>query len=780
MSHALDVLDFGEIRNQLAAECETSLGRPLALTIAPTFDAMLAQQKVARTREATEWQDRGWGSMAGLHDVREPVRLAGKGGTLEGLVLARIARYLEIAGEFRESLISGNAWPQLVLLAESLPQLATLKQKLDRSLDLDGNVKDEASRILGGLRSKRNTLAQRSLDRIQSYLSGSTRALLSDPIYTQRDGRYVLPLKAENKGKIKGIVHDTSASGLTVFVEPQDVLALTNDLRETEGKIREEERRILTDLSRAVGGEVEALQSGLDAFAEIDLVRAIVRLGDKQGGCIPEVGDGPWIKIETGRHPLLDRQIAVPFSLEIGGEIDVVLITGPNTGGKTVTMKAVGLAVAMSQCGMMPCARSVSMGCFRQIWADIGDEQSLQQSLSTFSGHIKQIAAALAEIKPHALVLLDEAGAGTDPAEGSALARAILLAFQEAGAKVLASTHYGELKLLATQSPGFQNASMEFDRKSLRPTYRLLVGVPGSSHAFHIAERYGIPKSVIETAETAIDPEVKSLAETIARLEQSEKLARTAQSEADRLAARLRVVEKDLEEKVAEATEVRTKVRSRAATELEEVLREIRIEAADVFASLKKDRSDEALTKARKRLDDLQDVGQSFVKEMRPAIAKPKPAIVNQTVVKGSRVRLRGLNQEGTVLDEPKGKAVAVQVGSLRMNVALSELDILAAPVTPKSNPKASRSGHVQRAQNAQRELHLRRLRAEEAADTLEKFIDDAVLAGLPNVRIVHGKGEGVLRGLTRDILRAHKDVKSFGDAAADQGGDGVTEAELR
>jgi len=777
VSHALDVLDFEAIRNLLAAECETALGRPLASTLRPSFEPEVVRQRVAFTREAVAWQERGWGSLAGLHDVREHVRLAGKGAALEGEALARIARSLEIAGEMKAS-IGSAAGEQLRLRAERLAHLPTLRNKLERSLDLDGNVRDEASPVLGSMRQKRATLTQKALDRIQSYVSGPTRNLLSDPLYTQRDGRYVLPLKAENKGKVKGIVHDTSASGLTIFVEPQDVLAITNDLRETEGRIREEERRILADLSRAVGSEAEALLDSLESLAELDLVRAIVRLGDKQGGCLPDVGEGAWLKIETGRHPLLDRAIAVPFSLELGGEVDVLLITGPNTGGKTVTMKAVGLVVAMAQAGMMPCARSVRMGCFAQIWADIGDEQSLQQSLSTFSGHIRQIAGALKDLRPGALVLLDEVGAGTDPTEGAALARAVLLAFQDAGAKILASTHYGELKLLATQATGFLNASMEFDRKSLRPTYRLLVGVPGSSHALHIAERYGIPAAVIARAEEGIDPEQRALGDTIERLERTEKQARQAQSEADRLAAKLKIVERDLERKIAEAEEARTKVRSRAASELEEVLRDIRTEAAEVFAALKKDRSDEGFAKARKRLDDLQSVGTDFVKDMRPATPTPKPSATPARVQRGSRVRLRGLNQEGTVLEEPTGKAVQVQVGALRMSVALTELEVLAPPIPPKT-PRATGPNRVQKAQVAQRELHLRRLRAEEAEDELAKFIDEAVLAGLPGVRIVHGKGEGVLRTITRRLLKEHPAVMRFGDAPADQGGDGVTEVEF-
>lgn len=783
--HALSVLEFEAVQKMLAEHCETPMGSSFALALVPFFDEGRVWFEIERTSEADALLATDGISLSGVRDVSGAAKLASKGSVLEGAQLYQVGESLGTMRRAREVLEpKREVVPLLWQLGERFPVLSRLEDKLLNSLDGDGYVRDEASPELGSLRKKKVSVSQKILDRIQSYVSGRTRDLLNDAVYTQRDGRYVIPLKAENKGKIKGIVHDTSASGATVYVEPDDVVALGNELRQAEAAERAEVDRILRDLSERVGAEAASISDGLDAGSELDLIVSKARFGQAIKGTVPMRAQGAQVVLRNARHPMIPKEKCVPLSLELGSAgvphgLDVLLITGPNTGGKTVAIKTVGLCVAMAQAGLMPPAELVRIGCFTQIWADIGDEQSLQQSLSTFSGHIKNIATALGQIKPGALVLLDEVGAGTDPAEGAALARALLLAFQKRGAKIMASTHYGELKLLASSSPGFLNASMEFDVKSLRPTYRLLIGVPGSSHAMKIAERYGIPSEVIQDATSGVSEEDLDVARVIERLALAQKQAQKAQGEADSLASRLRQVEQEAERKIAQAEEARRSVRERATEELEALLREIRIEASDIFDELKKNPTSAGIERARTRVKELQTVGSEFVEETRPQKRPEQPIRSGVAVTKGAMVRIGGLTQTGVVLDEPKGGQVLVQAGPLKMTCKLKDLSVISAPkaMTPKS-----RTGNmtVNKAMTASTEIHLRNMRAEDAQVELEKFIDEAVLGGLTSVRIVHGKGEGILRKLTQDALRKHREVRSFRDGEPEEGGAGVTIAVLK
>lgn len=779
LEHALKVLEFERILERLAAECETALGRGAALSLRPETDLGLIRVGVERLGEAVMLLEAGLPSLVGVHDLRESVTLAGKGGVLEGETLARLAATLGRAKEMRAALEGKSpSAPRFARLAERLPQVPKLLAKLTKCIEQDGTVSDAASVALANARARRVSLSQEALEKIQRYVSGSSRALLSDPIYTTRSGRFVLPLRAEHKGKIRGVVHDVSASGATIYVEPNDVLDVGNKIREAEAQEREEIRKVLTELSEWVGNEKGELLSGLEALGQVDVSLAKGRSVAAFSGCVPELSEaGATLDLETARHPLLDRSVAVPFDVRLDRETRLLLVTGPNTGGKTVMMKAMGLAVAMMQSGLPVCASRARMGRFSQIWADIGDEQSMSQSLSTFSAHIKNIGEAFRGLKADALVLLDEVGAGTDPDEGAALARGILVALMERGALVAATTHYGELKLLATQVAGVLNASMEFDRKSLKPTYRLLVGVPGSSHALEIAQRYGIPEDVVVRSRETLDPESQVLAQTIARLEQAEKQARRAQSEADRLSGRLRETERELELRVREAEEARAKARTRAADEVDAVLRSVRREADEIFKQLKKDASGQGLQEARARLKQTEQKARKRLEGHRPAPLKSverAPAVVT----KGVAVRVLGLGQTGMVLDEPRGGQVNVQVGAIRMSVALTKLEVI--PAEPVRTPKASGPSAVTAAARVQSELMLRRMRAEDALEALDRFLDDAILGGLPSVRIVHGRGEGVLRQVTHDFLRRHSGVKRYQLAQEDSGGDGVTLVDLK
>lgn len=775
--HALKVLEFGAIQQRLASHCETPIAAVLALELKPCFDVDEVWVALEATQEAYDALSRhAVPSLRPVRDHRQALKRAKKGGVLGGVELHSIASAMVAMRQFKAFLTPlREECPRLWPYAEALPETKRLEDSVLDSLDGDGSVKDGASATLTSIRQRKRSISGRILETIQSYITGRTRELLSDPIYTTRDGRYVIPLKAENRGKIRGIVHDTSGSGQTIYIEPEDVLQLGNSLREAEASEREEEMRILGVLSSKVGGVASETIGGIEACSEIDLRFARARLGFEMKAVAPQRWQGSAaLAVHGGRHPLLDADKVVPLDIQVGKEKSV-LITGPNTGGKTVAIKCVGLFVLMAQSGLFLPALDVKFAPFSQVWADIGDEQSLEQSLSTFSGHVKNIAEALANLKPGALVLLDEVGAGTDPAEGAALAIAILKEMSRREAVILASTHYGELKAFAYNTEGFTNAAMEFDAKSLRPTYRLLMGAPGASQALRIAERYGIPGPILESAREGLGQQQLDMASLMERLDQAQKQARIAQGDADRRVAELRKLEKEAKQKLKEADEIRLNANARAQTAIEGALREIRIEAANLFETLKRTPADPRnQDRVRRGLNELDEVGTAFAKEFAPKKKVPSGPV--PVIEKGMSVKVDGFSQIGTVVDDPRGNSVAVQMGPIRMAVRIANLTVVSAPVVgdrPKNNIR------LQKTINATTEIDMRHLRAEEAKIQLDRFLDDAVLAGLLSVRIVHGKGEGILRKMTQDVLKSHGGVSNFRDGEPAEGGQGVTIAVL-
>jgi DNA mismatch repair protein MutS2 len=774
--HALKVLEFDRIREAVEAHCETRLGADLAQSMLPTFEERVFWGLLEETRQGYDaLAKHSLPPLGGVRDLRDALLRAERGATLGGVELQDVGGSLASMRAMRSALVRLKAEaPSLAELSELLPDHQRLEQQLLDSFEGEGHLRDTASPALGTVRNRKRSAAVRIVERIQSYATGKTRDLLSDPIYTVRDGRYVVPLKSENRGKIRGIVHDASGSGQTLYVEPEDVVQLGNQLREIEAAEREEELRILAMLSSKVGAVAREVSVGIEAAGKLDFILARARLAFDHKACVPERVQGHFIRIELGRHPLLESQKAVPLSLEVGSGRSL-LITGPNTGGKTVAIKTVGLFALMAQCGLMLPAASVRFGSFSHVWADIGDEQSMQQSLSTFGGHIKNISEALKGAKPGALVLLDEIGAGTDPAEGAALAKAILNELVARGAIVVASTHYGELKSFAYDTAGFENAAMEFDAKTLRPTFRLILGAPGASHALKIAERYGIPPEVVETARDSLGEQAKEIGTMIERLDQAQRQARIAQGEADRRTAELKRAEARAAQKLAEAEEARQKAYGRANELIEAALREIRLEAQRIFEEVKSAGSDQkALERARKQLRELQEAGSDFAKEFAP---KTKPAEVG-SLKKGEPVRIEGYTQVGTLLEDPKEGQAWVQMGILKITVPVVQLRsakrVDPEPVKTRANLQLTKTLH------AHTEINLIGRRAEEASRSLETFLDDALLAGLPSVRIVHGKGTGALRQVTHDVLKRHHDVAQYRDGEPAEGGAGVTIAVFR
>lgn len=755
---------------KLAEHCQSEPGQRLAAELLPIFDEESAGTLLSQTTEAADVLDaQRPPSFRSVRDHDQTLQRAAKGGLLDGKELYQIGDALVELAEIRSLLLASSYVQALRPLVTELPELTALGERLVRSLDTDGEVLDAASPALGKLRQNISKAIAKLNNRIKTYTTGPNREYLSDPIVTQRNGRFVVPVKSEHRGKIRGIVHDSSASGQTVFVEPMDVVELGNSVREAEAEEAAEVARILAELSSRVGVCAQEIRTGLRAGAQLDLIFAKARLGIQQDGAVPELGNPGTFAIQSGRHPLLDPKIAVPLTLELREDQTGILITGPNTGGKTVAMKTVGLFVAMTFCGMMLPVRTAKIGLFGNLWADIGDEQSLQQSLSTFNGHIKNIAEALQGLQPGHLVILDEVGAGTDPAEGAALAKAILLTIQEKQAKVLASTHFGELKVFASNVGGFENCSMEFDLKSLRPTYHLLAGTPGLSHGVKISERVGLPKPVVELAAKMLaggtDTDISKMVE---QLEQAQKRALKAQSEADRLAHRLRTVEREMETKLHQAEEARKKARREAAEAVENEMRTIRLQAHDLFEQLKKSGS-APTERHRELIKSLDSKGRELADDLRPEQEK-RPGVIQ----KGDTVRIAGYTQTGVVLDQPDGNRARIQVGPMKMTVNLDQLEVTQSGQATHEKRAPRKNLGLEKMQTVSLEIDLRGQRVETAELKLSKFIDDALLANLPSIRIVHGKGDGILRSMTHQVLK-QMGLRSFRDGEPSEGGHGVT-----
>ncbi len=746
------------------------MGSEIALSLQPSFAEQEIWEQLDQTAEAFDLLGTNPPpNIKGVHDVRGPLKLASKGAMLGGNEIYQIGYAHSAIRTMREYLEKAQTKKIAFVGLESDPKI---EREILFAFESDGSIKDEASPALGELRRKKRTAQARIIERIQAYTSGPNRDFLSDPIYTVRQGRYVIPLKAEYKGRIKGIIHDTSATGSTIFLEPDDVLNAANAARQIETQEREEEKRLLTLFSRKVGNIATITIGALTELGKVDITFAKARLGAEMRAQVPIRTLGHHIEVKSGRHPLLDPNSVIPTDIELGGE-QSVLITGPNTGGKTVAIKAVGLFVAMMQSGLLPPALHCRFGHFTQLWADIGDEQSIEQSLSTFSAHLKNIASALNNLKPGALILLDEIGAGTDPAEGAALAQSILLEFQSKGGTVLASTHYGELKAFAFSTEGFINASMEFDQKTLRPTYRLILGAAGASQALRIAERYGIQPHVVERAKEGLSTQQRDIAEMLQNLENAQKQARAAQSEADRKLSELKQLEAVAERKLQDAEDIRKRANERAKDAIDSELRNIRIEAEELFEQVKKGKG--TVQDAREKIRAIDHKGKHLAKPFQP---KKTVESTQVALKKGDHVSVLGFQQNGVLLEDPSGREVLVQMGIAKMKIDIRKLIPTGAKPTQATSNKHKLS--LNKTMNARTEITLRHKRAEEAIQELERFIDDALLGNVPWVRIVHGKGEGVLRQVTQEFLRKHKDVKSVRDGDATEGGQGVTIATFK
>jgi len=772
-AHTLRVLEYDAIRQKVVAHCATPMGAERARQMTPRTDEEAIRVALQQTSEARRLIDLAEEMpLRGVQDVRSAASLARAGGILPPESLLSIADTVESARRLRSFLLTREEkCPALCVLARQLEPLPEVVNEVRRCLREDATVADSASPELARIRQRLRRLHSRITERLQATLNSSRiRNMLQEPVITMRGDRYCLPVKAEYRAQFGGIVHDVSASGATLFMEPQEVVDLGNQIREAQIAEQNEVVRILAQLSALVGKYSDPILLTCDALGELDFINARARLSVEWDAIEPALNTQGKIRLRKARHPLLKPPV-VPIDVELGNRFRILLITGPNTGGKTVTLKTVGLLTLMMQSGLhVPADTGTEMAIFQNIFADIGDEQSIEQSLSTFSGHMTNIAATLPQCDEHTLVLLDELGAGTDPAEGAALAQAILDYLLARHARVMATTHYGELKSYAYARQGVQNASVEFDLQTLRPTYHLRIGTPGSSHAIVIAQRLGLPSSVIETAQARLAGRETEATSIMRRLEEEQRHVEEARQAAEQERREAAALRQQLQQRLEQVESERQRLREEVTQEVQHRLYQILQQAEEAYRRLREQpRENRAAQEARQQV-------RQAAEQMKQLLAPPAAAPTE--IREGDTVKVTTLNVTGTVLQLTQDEAV-VQAGAIRVTVPREALRRIDEKPVSKA-PLVSVPVNLSRAANISPEIMLRMQRVDEALANLDQYLSEAYAAGLQQVRVIHGKGTGTLRKAVREYLNTHPLVASYRGADATEGGDGVTIVTLK
>ena len=783
----LRALEFAAVVEQLAALTSFAPSRELAEQTLPVADPVHVGLLQDQTDEADRLlSEQAQASIGGTRDIRAALERAGRGGRLTPAELLEIAETLTATERFAARL---GAWRgrHLSDVRDELDAAPELAERIVRSVDESGELLDSASAELGAIRKRLRTAQDRVRERLNAMLRSSQMAgIIGEPIVTVRAGRYVIPIRAEAKGRVKGIVHDQSASGATLFIEPLTVVELNNAWTEATLAEAREEERILDELSAEVETRAESLRDSLAALARADLWIARARLGSAMDGVRPTVADDA-AELLSARHPLLGAG-AVPIDLRLGDRFGyrALVVTGPNTGGKTVSLKTLGLLSLMHQAGLrVPAAGGARLPVFGRVMADIGDEQSIAQSLSTFSSHLRNVVRFVSDAKPGTLILLDEVGAGTDPAEGSALAMAILARLLDAGAMVAATTHYAELKTFATEHPGVTNAAVEFDVTTLRPTYRLTIGLPGKSQAFAIAERLGLPDEILADARDRISAEHASMEETLAAIARAQEAqaaalsaaeAERAEASAERDLARGGVARarREAGEILADARRTADELLARAEREVAEVRRELTRQRN--LAGGRRGANAAALEEMTKRARRVRTEAPSPVAEPEDEVEPggPQPRV-------GLWARSRTLGSAGRIV-EISGRTgrVTLETEGARLVVPSDDVEVVPEPISgPAPRDVAAEEMRRRAAERVSPTLDLHGERVEAALERLHAYLDDALLAGLDSVVIVHGVGTGALRRAVREALREHPRVQGMRGGRKDEGGEGATVAEL-
>lgn len=786
----LTKLEFYKITELLMNEATTPGGQRKCRNLKPSTDLTKIESMQEETAAAfTRIVKKGHLSFSGCYPIEESMKRLEVGAALNAAELLRIAKVLTAAGRAkaygRHETIEELA-DCLDSYFDMLEPVSLLSTEIDRCIISEDEISDDASSTLKQIRRQISAMNDRVHSTLTGMVNGPLRTYLQDAIITMRGDRYCIPVKAEYRSKVSGMIHDQSATGSTLFIEPMAVVKLNNDLKELYGKEQEEIQVILARLSADAAEYISDIQTDYTVLRTLDFIFAKGSLAIDMNASLPLFNTEGRIHIREGRHPLLDKRSVVPITLTLGDTFDLLIVTGPNTGGKTVSLKTVGLFTLMGQSGLhIPALDRSELAVFTEVYADIGDEQSIEQSLSTFSSHMTNIVSFLKKVDDQSLVLFDELGAGTDPTEGAALAISILNHLHMRGIRTMATTHYSELKVYALSTPGVENASCEFDVETLRPTYHLLIGIPGKSNAFAIAGKLGLPDFIIEDAKTRLTEQDESFEDLLTDLETSR---RTIEKEQETIASYKREIERlkqETEKKQEKLEEQRDRILREANEKAHAILAEAKETADETMRNFHKfgkaNISASEMERERERLrKKMESTRSGMIKEP----AKPKKEYKPSDFKLGESVKVLSMNINGTVASLPDNKGnLTVQMGILRSQVNISDLEIIdEKPAYLKKTTRAGGKGKIKMSKSlsVSTEINLLGKTVDEAIAELDKYLDDASLAHLSSVRIVHGKGTGALRKGIHQYLRRQKHVRSFRLGEFGEGDAGVTIAELK
>ncbi len=788
----LTALEFDKIRELLSAHAPTEGARAKALSLMPSehYDVVLLRQR--QTEDARRLiAAKGYPPFVGDAGVEDAVGRAEKGATLSPRELLAIGGILRAARHLTDYIDNKEYETSLDVLFSRLIPVRPLEDRISKVILGDDMIADEASPALADIRRKVRAANNRIKDTLATYIGGARQKYLQENLVTMRNGRYVIPVKAEYRGEIKGLLHDTSSSGATVFIEPLAVVEANNELRELASREQAEIDRILAEFSEECANHAGAIASNCHNMTEIAFAYTCAAYADAIHAHPPMITEEKRIRIFRGRHPLIDKDRVVPIDISLGGEFDTLVITGPNTGGKTVALKTLGLFTLMAQAGLqLPAEEKTEVGIFSEVLVDIGDEQSIEQSLSTFSAHMVNIVDIMDRVSDRSLVLFDELGAGTDPVEGAALAEAILEEMRERGALSASTTHYAELKVYALETEGVQNASCEFDVETLRPTYRLIVGVPGKSNAFAISEKLGLSPAVIRRADAHLSGDTKRFETVISQLEASRVEMDRQREEATRLRAEYEQFKADAERRLKEKTAASEKEIAAALTRARQLLDSARAGSDYIFRELDEIRKKqeaqnfaEELNRAKAAVRDrLREGNALYDRAEFRGISLDDDYTLPRPLRVGDRVFLVAYHQEGevTAISEKDGK-VTVQAGILKAKVALKDLRLLEEGQRVKvKEPRPEARLRATIRADFHPEVDVRGMIGDDAWFIVDKYLDDAIMAGVRTVRIIHGKGTGALRKAIAQYLRGDRRVASHRMGAYGEGDAGVTVVELK
>ena len=785
---SIRVLEYNKITDMLISQAVSEPGRAMTSKIMPLTDIRDIRERLNETTEAVNIMlVKGNPPLGAFYDIRGILGRARKGGTLTMRQLLMAAYNMGSAGAMA-SYLAGDRddYPALCAIGEVIAVHRSLQSEIERCIISEDEMADNAS---SELRSIRRSITRHSeaIKAKMNHMAGSAdyRTILQDSIVTMRDGRYVIPVKAEHRSRVPGIIHDQSSSGATLFIEPQVIVNMNNELRQFMLDEKKEIERILQELTDRVAEHYHELKNNQRLLTILDSIFARGKLSMMMGAEEPQIDESGVLVLREARHPLLDREKAVPISVSMGEKHTTIIITGPNTGGKTVTLKTAGLLSMMAQSGLhIPASSESRIPVFREVFADIGDEQSIEQSLSTFSSHMKNIVEIVENAGEGCLVLLDELGAGTDPAEGAALAIAVIERLKSRKALVFATTHYTELKKYAISKEGVENASMEFNVDTLSPTYRLMTGIPGKSNAFEISAKLGLASSVIDQAKELLETGDIEFEDVVSALEDDRRKAEDERNTAMMLVVSAKRQKEELDRKEEELRRKKEEILSKAREEARLIVREAKDVTREIQKELKNlskiesiEERNRVYSESRSKVKGLED--KHRVRVIKQANSRPVDA---SKLKVGDRVKVLSFDQNGEVLSLPDGKGIlSVQMGAIKVQVSTEDLMLIdVKPLRKQKKEKSYGNMYRQKTMSMSTSINVVGKNLDDAVMDVDKYLDDAFMAGLNQVTVIHGRGEGILRDGLQKMMRHHKHVKSFHRGSYNEGGDGVTVVEIK